>query len=259
MTKRIIALVVALITVLSVAALSASAAVTEYRRVDDRAELLNDAEEALLINELNIASKKIDGDVVVVTCDDLSATDFPHQNTSRDYADMYYESKGYSKDGILILLTLSNEDGKREVYISTSGKCIKRLTDGEREAVFDRAFADHNPTSVGYYEFLYAIVLDLENVVPPHVAWYKLPLALLIGFVIAIIIMMILRGQLKSVKQQHGAANYIRPGSMAVTQSRDTYLYSTVSRTARPKDSGGGSSTHSSSGGGTHGGGGRTF
>ena len=73
----------------------------------------------------------------------------------------------------------------------------------------------------------------------------------------AMIIMMILCSQLKSVKMEKGAVNYVRPGSMNVTQSRDSYLYSTVSRTAKPKDSG--SSTHTSSGGGTHGGGGRSF
>jgi uncharacterized protein len=84
-----------------------------------------------------------------------------------------------------------------------------------------------------------------------------LPLALLIGFAIAMIFLSIKKKQLTTVAMQRGAVNYVRPGSMNVTASRDTYLYSTVSRTARPKDSG--SSSHTSSGGGTHGGGGRSF
>ncbi|MBQ7219263.1 MAG: TPM domain-containing protein, partial [Ruminococcus sp.] len=52
---------------------------------------------------------------------------------------------------------------------------------------------------------------------------------------------------LKTVAMQRGAASYVRSGSMNVTQSRDTYLYSTVSRTRREKSSSG-SSTHSTGG-----------
>ena len=82
------------------------------------------------------------------------------------------------------------------------------------------------------------------------------PLAFIIAFAIAMLILSFMKKQLKSVEMQRGAVNYVRPGSMNVTASRDTYLYSTTSRTAIPKNS---SSSHTSSGGGTHGGGGRSF
>lgn len=53
----------------------------------------------------------------------------------------------------------------------------------------------------------------------------------------------------------------MKAGSMNITESRDMFLYNTVTRTAKPKDndSGGGSSTHTSSSGSTHGGGGGKF
>jgi len=55
----------------------------------------------------------------------------------------------------------------------------------------------------------------------------------------------------------------MKSGSLNITESRDTFLYNTVTRTAKPKntDSGssGGSSTHTSSSGETHGGGGGKF
>jgi uncharacterized protein len=66
------------------------------------------------------------------------------------------------------------------------------------------------------------------------------------------------KGKLKSVKPEHGAKNYIRPGSMHLTASRDTYLYSNVTRTARQSSSSGGSG-RTSSGGGSHSGVGRSF
>ena len=47
---------------------------------------------------------------------------------------------------------------------------------------------------------------------------------------------------MKSVRQKNDAADYVRPGSMQLTHSRDLFLYSHVSRTAKPKNtsSGGG-------------------
>ena len=65
-----------------------------------------------------------------------------------------------------------------------------------------------------------------------------------------------MRRKLKTVRKQDRAASYVRQGSMEVTRSNDFYLYSTVSKSAKPKneDSNGGSSTHTSSSGDTFGG-----
>ena len=74
-----------------------------------------------------------------------------------------------------------------------------------------------------------------------------------------------LKSKLKSVGYSKSATSYVAPGSFKLADSRDIYLYSTVSKTARPKDTGsssgyrGGSSTHRSSSGHSHGGGGRKF
>ena len=80
--------------------------------------------------------------------------------------------------------------------------------------------------------------------------------SILIGFAIAMLIMSAIRKKLKTVEKQHGAKNYVRDGSMNVLAARDTYLYSTVTRTRREKSSSGG---HTSSGGGHHSGGGRSI
>ena len=243
----------------AVAIVPASAENATRAVLDDAANLLTPDEETLLADMIAQVSAKNKCNVAFVTVNDLYGANFSHNGTTQDYADMYYETNfGMNTDGLVVLLVLSDEYGKRTVYFSTSGKCIKRLSDAEREDILDDIIDNHNPDYTSYYEFLYAAALDLQEVLPPHVKWYMLPFSLLIGFVIAMIIMMILRKQLKSVKMERGAVNYVRPGSMQLTASRDTYLYSTVSRTARPKDSGG-SSSHTSSGGGSHGGGGRSF
>lgn len=257
MTKRIISVLFALVMVFSAALIPASAAGSYQAVLDDSANLLSSDEETSLKDIITQISDRNEINLAFVTVNDLNGASFSHYNSVQDYADMYYETYfGQNTDGMVVLLTLSDEYGKRTIYFSTSGKCIRRFNDNEREKLLDDVLDRDNPDSAGYYQFFYAIAQRLQTDLPPHLNWYMLPLALLIGFVIALLIMMGFKRQLKSVRMERGAANYVRPGSMNVTASRDTYLYSTVSRTAKPKDSGG---SHTSSGGGSHGGGGRSF
>ena len=262
MTKRIIAIVFALVLIFSVALIPASAADSYRYMVDDSAGVMSSDEVAKLNVTVQEVSEKCQCNLAVVTVSDLSVTPansqpFTHTNTTADYADQYYDANfGKNTDGVVVLLVLSNQSGKRDWYFSTAGKCIKRLSDSEREDILDDMQNNHNPNTKGYYDTLNAAVLGLKEAIPPHVSFGKTLIAIVIGFVISLIIMMILKGKLKTVRAERGAVNYVRPGSMNVTASRDTYLYSTVSRTAKPKNN---SSSHTSSGGGSHGGGGRSF
>jgi uncharacterized protein len=65
-----------------------------------------------------------------------------------------------------------------------------------------------------------------------------------------------MKAQLKSVRQQN-AGDYVKKGSMQLTDSGDYFMYRRVVRTALPKNNS--SSTHSSSSGRSHGGGGGKF
>ena len=57
------------------------------------------------------------------------------------------------------------------------------------------------------------------------------------GFVVALIITLVMKSKLKSVRSQRTAANYQRPGSMQLTHSSDLFLYSTVTRMKKPEPS----------------------
>ena len=89
--------------------------------------------------------------------------------------------------------------------------------------------------------------------------WFIIAFGL--GMIISGITVAGMKGQLKSVRPKFRADSYVRDGSLNVTASRDMFLYSSVSRTAKPEpeSSSGGSSTHTSSSGTTHGGGGGKF
>ena len=85
--------------------------------------------------------------------------------------------------------------------------------------------------------------------------------AVIAGFILSFITVGTMKGKLKTVRFQPAANSYMKAGSMNISESRDMFLYNTVTRTAKPKDSdsGGGSSTHTSSSGSSHGGGGGKF
>ena len=77
-------------------------------------------------------------------------------------------------------------------------------------------------------------------------------ISLVIGFVIAIIVVLVMKGKLKSVRMKDNATDYTVPGSMNITDGHELYLYSTVVATPKPRNdssSGSGSSSHGGGGG----------
>ena len=87
-------------------------------------------------------------------------------------------------------------------------------------------------------------------------------IAFVIALVIAGISVAIMRFRMNTAKPNKTATEYIKKDSFSLTSEKDIFMYSSVTKTARPKDddvSAGGSTTHTSSSGSTHGGGGGSF
>ena len=61
-------------------------------------------------------------------------------------------------------------------------------------------------------------------------------IAVVVGLIAAIITVLVLRSQLKSVKRAKSAFQYVNYGSFLLTEKRDIYLYSTVSKNPKPKN-----------------------
>ena len=256
MNKRIIALLFALIIIAALFPMEAGAAVTGNPRVIDKADVLTSEQEATLTSKLNDYSSNNDCDIVFLTEPDMEHENYSFNGSVEDFADMYYETNGYASDGVLVLVLLDNGSGSRRVQFSCSGKCMKRLKDDEQNDIIDDVYSSLK--SSDYYSALSTIADEINSKLPPQLEGYKLPLAIVLGILLAFIIMSSLKRKLKSVAMQRGAASYVRDGSMAITASRDTYLYSTVSRTVRQSSSSSGSG-RTSSGGGSHSGVGRNF
>ncbi len=231
--------------------------------VDD-ADLLSSSEEHDLLKTLQNISKNQQMDIVVVTTDSLRG------QSPGNFADDFYDYNGYAKDGVLLLVSMESRDW----YISTTGYGITAVTDAGREYMADQ-FLDELSAGFYYEAFLtYANLCDEfidqaktgqpydRGNLPkaPFPLGMMLVVSLAVGFVVALIVTGVMAAQLKSVHFESNAKNYVKAGSLHVTNAREMFLYRQVHRRAKPKqESSGGSRTHTSSSGRSHGGGGGKF
>lgn len=242
-----------------------------YPRLMDEAGLLSSDEAAEIKAKLDEISERQKFDVVIATVNSLSG------KTPREYADDLYDYSGFgfgeNKDGVLFLISMEDRDW----YITTTGYGIAAITDAGREYIADK-FTGY--LSDGDYAEAFRIYAnevdrfvtnaaetgkpyDVGNLPHDPLSLIWIPISLVVGLIIAAGVVGGMKSKLRSVSFAAAADSYVKSGSMNVRESRDMFLYSTVSRTAKPKDndssSSGGSSTHTSSSGTTHGGGGGKF
>lgn len=253
--KKIFSLL--LITLLCFSFSTGIFAQTAVDLVVDKADVLTYNEEVQLLSSLESIREEYGLDVVILTVETLDG-EWPE-----DLADDYYDYNGYGEDGILLLICPESGDG----HISTAGYGITALTDAGIEKITEEitpalSSGDYFEAFETYAEYCDEFIglaksgdpFDYDDLPKePFSVFKSLILSLIIGFAIALVITLAMKSQLKSVRFQDNASMYVKRDSMNLTHSRDLYLYSRVTRTAKPKDSG--SSTHRSSSGRSHGGG----
>lgn len=259
-------------------------------KIVDQADILTDSEEALLEGKAQSLVGQFDMDVVILTVDSLEG------QYSSDYADDYFDYNGYGigpdYSGVLLLLSMD----EREWAISTCGDAIYALTDYGIQQLFSsiagylsddryydafdvyldelpyyfKAFQSGSP--IDGYRDPYEGPGSYEPVPGDDIVYYpeqeltvwnhinRFLTALLIGAIAGGIVLLILRSRMNTAKAQHGAQDYLTPGSYNLKRHQDIFLYSNVSRQRKAENNssggrGGGSSVHRSSSGRSHGGG----
>lgn len=259
------------------------------RLVDD-ANLLTDDEAISLLARLDEISERQRLDIIIITVGSLG------NKTPTEYADDFFNYNGYGmgedNDGVLFLLSME----ERDWAISTTGYGITVFTDAGQEYIVGQIIDDlgggkyykafnrfvdlcdefiaeartDKPFDYNDIQNKSAGFNDMQNRPsnynnmsrePLGIKWIFISLAG--GVIIALIVTGIMKSNLKTVRMQAAATNYIKPGSMNLTGGQDLFLYSTVDKRPRPKKeealprgpgSGSGSSTHTSSSGRSHGG-----
>ena len=252
--KKFLSILILAISLLSFVATTALAEEKVLRLVDE-AELLSAEEETKILSRLDEISEKYEYDVVIVTQKTIG------KKSEIAFADDYYDNNGYGYGddytGLLLLITFDDEGGIW--YISTCGKAINAFSDATIDSIGSAMSTDL--ASDDYVGAFNTFIDECDYYINGHINGFpfnaakNLLISLVIGFIIAYIVASSMKSKLKTVALQKNATAYVKQGSMQITQSRDFYLYRTITRTAKPKNN---SSTHTSSSGRSHcGGGGR--
>ncbi|MBQ7604071.1 MAG: TPM domain-containing protein [Clostridia bacterium] len=229
------------------------------RKVYDKAGLLSSTEAAQLENAIRDVITKTGKDVYLFT--DTSS----HSLYLSDYGDDFYYYNGGYRDG-LILTIIRDEYGTRCVSVGVGSGTSTADSDLD-----DRLVEDWNDK--GAYAALTNYVRNADYGLRHN---GKMPIktgsivtiviiSLVIGLIFAGIRNSALMKGMKLVPQRY-AGRYLRQGSLNITNRQDAFLYRTVSRVAKPRDTGssggGGRSSYGgghSSGGGHYSGGGRHY
>lgn len=213
--------------------------------------LVDYAEADAILARLQEVSDKHDFDVAIAVMPWLDERDAVY------YAADFYEDNAYGRgansDGCLLLLAMEERDfafvsfGRGESVFTPSGQAyldsffLPQLSAGQYAEAF-MGFADAAD------EFLTAEAegrpYDAGTIPGEPEATSKKRGILSIGSIIVSFLTSLFvtggyKSQLKSVRGEAGAAQYIRPGSLNVTGKKDVFLYTKKAKTPRVKSSSG--------------------
>ena len=220
-------------------------------RVVDEAGLLTAQERVELESKLDKYSEELQFDLVVLIVNDIYEYDY---SSYAAFADDYYDyhNYGYGEDHTGAMLLYEVDANYR--YLSTFGEGIDALTVDD---IMDSVIGYFNNKQYArafnaFADTARSTVLDFRSF---H--WgTKIAVGLIIGLIVALIVTGSMKKKLTSVRMATEANDYVIPGTLNITESRDTFLYSHVTRTERQSSSSSSSGSHTSSSGRSHGGGG---
>lgn len=218
----------------------------------DISGVLTDSEFSEANKMLSDMSEKYGVDVVVF---------FVPEDVTDEEVEAFYDDGGYGtgekRDGIITVI-ITDDYVTYNTVISLAGNFSEKSETSDAIAEFSYSFKqkirDHDYVAV-VKECVEAESRYIEKFNEEHAFHVvkSLLIAVVVGFIIALIIVLVMKGKLKSVSKKNQAADYVIPGSFYLRESRDLYLYSHVSRTPRADNSSrGGGGSHTSAGGVSH-------
>jgi len=213
----------------------AAYAAPELDYVMDDAQLLSEGEAESLNSELERLSGAYGAQIVVMTVPEVLDADVDwYINTVYDEMNLGY---GSGRDGVLLVVCMN----PREFRILTNGMADEAIGMSGIDSISDDIVSD---LSEGDYDDAFETFAErcqyyLDGYVNgfPFNFGQSIVIALACGLVAGIAVAFILKGQLKSVRRQELAHDYVKPGSMNLTASNDLFLYSTVDRQRRESSS----------------------
>ena len=205
-------------------------ALADGNRVIDDADVLSASDEAALEQAIALIRDQYQFDVVLLTKTSIDG------KTPRYYAGDYYDYGGYgcgdSHDGIILLLVTGAEAGNRDYTIVNTGRGEKIFDDDAMYEIEDAMLPYLRVSNYagGMARFVTGVESRLEYMTPKNRTTRTAVVMFGIGAVIGIIVAMILKGQMKTVRRKIGAKSYIKDGSFQLNRVQDIYLYTTTTR-----------------------------
>lgn len=260
-SRNIVLTMILMLSFVTVASVDARAETQSGKqRLTDYADILTDSEEESLSKLLDKISEKRECDIVIVTTVLDESENYYYGEEEKAaiteaFADSFYDENGFgygeTRDGIMLTISM----GPRYYDILGNGYGDE-LMQADRDYILDEMYG--YMSSGEYYQACKTFAKECEASIVDDktVGLFGLVVAFGIGAVAALIVTGSMKAQLKSVALKRSAQGYVKPGSMKLNLQNDIYLYQTVTRTARPKDT---SSGGRSGGGGGRSHGGRSF
>jgi len=229
--------------------------------VDDAGYLMQ-SELAELLERLDNVRSKYDFEVAIYTESEMTS------DTAEASADDIYDycsyGAGENDDGIMLYICRDTREyhftthGKGREYFNKNGliylesKILPYLKDDN----YYKAFSIYIETA----DELLSMAsngnpYNKKNLSAKYIACVIL-VCFLAPLLLGYIMMKKKLKKMKTAQENNYASNYVKPGSMNISVSKDLLLYSRITKTEKPKESSG---THTSSSGRTHGGHGGRF
>lgn len=243
MKRKVLSLAIVLVLCFLMALTVCAAPANTF--VVDEANLLSEIQEEALSARLQQISGTYNAQIVVVTTDDLQG-----QNIDQ-YIEFIYDTwqlgYGSSRDGVLMVVAMD----VREYRILTNGMADEAIGESGIKVISNAIGYDLSEGN--YADAFNSFADECEYYLDGHLngfpfaAGMNLLIALAVGILVGVVVALILKGQLKSVRKQSQANAYVKPGSMHMTISNDLFLYRTVTRQKRQTSSSGSSGSSGSS------------
>ena len=243
MMKKLLAVIFALF--LCVALSVTAFAETSTPRLFDGADLLTETEEEQLLSRMDAVSEKFKVEIVIATFRSIDGY------SADEYVEFYYDQYGFgygaSRDGVLLLVDM----GERDYRILSNGLGAAAISRDDIDTIGDAvaSYLSDGDYADAFHRFVDECEYEINGQINgfPFDASTSLWISLIVGLVVGLIVTGVMIGQLKSVRRQPAATEYVKRGSMQVTVARDIFLYRTISRQKKESNSGRSSGSSGSS------------
>lgn len=237
---------------------------TQLDYVTDKAELLTEQEIQTLEDKAEQLATEYTFGVYIITVDDISEyMDDLDMETAAEQLYLSYDlGKGSNQSGLLLLMSMAERDwalfafGYGNTAFTDYGKgyLSDQFLDDFKNDNWYSGFTDYQTTCGQMLDTsLNGSPVDVDNVPPsPYARLYGIITCVVLGLLIAFMVTVILKRQLKSVAHGTQAEAFIAAGGLKLTDQYDRYTHTTTSRVYDPpqksSSSSGGTTTRSSGG-----------